>query len=58
MEVGRGAGRSLLARSLSLWAGTGTDSTGTYRLAATYLTFYMRTVINRNVETGSDPKSS
>jgi hypothetical protein len=33
----------------------GTDSVGTYRRAAT--SFYVRTVINRNVETGSDPKS-
>jgi len=34
-----------------------TDSTGTLRRTVTCLTFYSQTVINRNVETGSGPKS-
>jgi hypothetical protein len=35
----------------------GTNSGGTSRRTATYLTTDIRTVINRNVETGSDLKS-
>jgi hypothetical protein len=34
-----------------------TASGGMFHRTAPYLTFYMQTVINRNVETGSGPKS-
>ena len=34
-----------------------TESGGTFRRTATFLTFFMRNVINGNVETGSGPKS-
>jgi hypothetical protein len=34
----------------------GTDSGGNFRWTATYISFYMWTVINRNVETGNGTK--